>query len=90
MRFEATCYDHTCPGCQGCGAMACAVCAGIGYANDSGPRPPAEDVASRLPGRVELVHLRRRTPLEPAPADDVDLAVDRGNARAIGGLDRRR
>ena len=46
MRYEATRYDHTCPGCQGCGAMACPVCAGIGYASDSGPRPPAEHVAS--------------------------------------------
>jgi len=56
MRYEVTPYDHTCPGCQGCGAIACGVCAGIGNADDAGPRPPAEDAASGQAARTAARH----------------------------------
>jgi len=46
MRYGATHYNHTCPGCQGCGAITCAVCAGLGYTSDGAPRPSAEHAAS--------------------------------------------
>jgi hypothetical protein len=34
MRYQSPRYDHTCPGCQGCGAIPCGACDGIGGIQD--------------------------------------------------------
>lgn len=57
MKYDATRYDHTCPGCQGCGAMPCGACDGIGQVEAVAPhiaeaRMPAVQTRRMAEGRV--------------------------------------